>query len=118
MGRQFRTCIPMLDSQLLSKLAYSLTIYIANQKTKAEYKRAYDDYCEGALDLPHLRSGDPVQLKTDEENFWRKSGTVTSADPLARSYLVQTPSSVLRRNRKLKAQSHYHYLGNMCWASI
>jgi transposase InsO family protein len=99
MGRQLRNRVPMLNSQLLPKMADPSSIYIADKEAKARYKRDYDRR-HGVRELPHLEVGDPVQLRTEEESSWKKSGTIISADPDTRSYLVETPNSVLRRNRK------------------
>lgn len=44
--------------------------------------------------------GDAVLMKTDGEQTWDMKGTVVATDPGNRTYLVNSPSGVFRRNRK------------------
>jgi hypothetical protein len=39
-------------------------------------------------------------MKTDEDKRWDKQGTVVAADQENRTYLVNSPAGVVRRNRK------------------
>ena len=50
--------------------------------------------------LHPLGVGDRVRIKTDKEKYWSDSSVVKSADYNARSYIVQTPHGLLRRNRR------------------
>ena len=52
------------------------------------------------MPLTPLKPGSPVLVKADEESVWKKEGTVVAADPENRTYLVNSPAGVLRRNRK------------------
>ena len=61
-------------------------------------QRNYNDR-NGVRKLHPLGVGDRVRIKTDKEKYWSDSGVVKSADYNARSYIVQTPRGLLRRNR-------------------
>ena len=54
----------------------------------------------GSRDLPPLQIGDTVKLLSTENNTWSKDGVVSATLP-HRSYLVQTESGTLRRNRQM-----------------
>lgn len=70
---------------------------------------AYKDYTVKHYDAHHgvrplspLAPGDPVLVKTDEQSKWSTPARVVQAAPGAspRSYMVDTPTGVLRRNRR------------------
>lgn len=44
--------------------------------------------------------GDHVRIRTDKENLWGDSGTVTGANHETRSHMVETDHGLLRRNRR------------------
>ena len=99
MGRRIRGRVPVLPKTLNPVRHNRDEITAADSKAKARYKIAYDRH-HGAKQLPELMPGQPVLLKTDQENSWNRSGLVIASDPHIRSYLVQTPERVVRRNRK------------------
>ena len=50
--------------------------------------------------LPELQPGDSVQVKLDQQRLWKTPGKVIARRPVPRSYIIQTPNSVVRRNRR------------------
>ena len=50
--------------------------------------------------LPDLQPGDSVRLKLDQQKGWKTAGKVIARSLTPRSYVVQTPLSVVRRNRR------------------
>ena len=57
----------------------------------------YDRH-HGVRPLPPLEHGDPVLVRTEDK--WKKEGVIVAADTGNRTYLVNTPTGVQRRNRK------------------
>ena len=50
--------------------------------------------------LPELQPGKSVQVKLDQQRLWKTPGKVIARRPVPRSYIIQTPNSVVRRNRR------------------
>ena len=50
--------------------------------------------------LPDLQPGDVVSVKLDQQKGWKMPGKVIAKSYTPRSYVIQTPSSVMRRNRR------------------
>ena len=71
----------------------------ADQDYKEQYKDIYDRR-HGVQPLSKLELGDHVLMKTDAEKNWENSGTIVAADPDNRTYLINSPAGVVRRNRK------------------
>ena len=99
MSRKLKTRLPILDSQLQPRVANSDALRAHDLRAKQLQKTAYDRR-HGTRNLPPLREGDQVLLKTEEEKRWLRSGKVTGTDPTSRTYWVATPTGTLRRNRK------------------
>jgi transposase InsO family protein len=99
-GRQLRTKVPVLPKRLQPVLQNDRDIRIADEKTKQDYKMYYDRR-HGVCTLPPLQPNDAVRIKTDDTKKWQDCGTVLGpADTSGRSYFIDSPSGVLRRNRK------------------
>ena len=99
MGRRLRTRLPVLNKLLFPKQPDDSEIRHSDQAAKDQYKAAYDKR-HGARPLAPLQPGQPVLLKLDGERKWTKPGMVHESDGEWRTYLVETPSGILRRNRK------------------
>ena len=99
MGRQLKTKIPRLPENLTPQPASDIDIRKADHHAKARYKFSYDRR-HGATPLSQLEPENQVLIKTDGDKTWDKPGTIVAADPENRSYLVNSPTGVLRRNRK------------------
>lgn len=112
MGRKIRTQVPILESQLQPKEIPHETIRYADQKSKLTSKAYYDRHNGAKTPLTDLSPGDPVLLQSDQTSKWSAPGTVVATDHPHRTYLVNTPSGVFRRNRQqlLKAPTTNHFL--------
>ncbi|GFR61187.1 hypothetical protein ElyMa_001839500 [Elysia marginata] len=100
MNRKIRTQVPVLESNLepSSTLHYKIADNDKISKIKAEHQ--YDKHHGAITPLSTLSPGNQVHLKDDKTNKWTTQGTIVASDPRNRTYLVNTPSGVLRRNRK------------------
>lgn len=100
-GRQLKTKVPVLPSRLQPVQHNDKDIRLADSHTKQDYKKYYDER-HGVRPLPQLQPNDTVLMKTDnEKGKWKDFGQVLSpADASGRSYFIQSPRGVLRRNRK------------------
>ncbi|XP_041376766.1 uncharacterized protein LOC121389232 [Gigantopelta aegis] len=99
MGRQLKTKIPRLPEKLIPQPASDVDIWKVDQDAKARYKFNYDSRHD-AKPLSPLKPGNQVLIKTDGDKTWDKQGTIVAADPNNRTYLVNSPTGVLRCNRK------------------
>ena len=98
MGRELKTRAPVLPRVLLPQPPRDAEIRDADRRTKLKYKQQYDKH-NGVRSLPYLECGDRVLLRTSEDKKWEKPSVVVSADAQNRTYLVNTPTGVKRRNR-------------------
>jgi transposase InsO family protein len=99
MGRQLRTKLPILEENLMPAPVDDRAMRAADSKYKDTAKRHYDKR-HGVTPFAPLQPGDAVLQKTDAEQSWGRKGTVVAADPANRTYLVNSPAGVQRRNRK------------------
>ncbi|KAK7088509.1 hypothetical protein V1264_022420 [Littorina saxatilis] len=99
MGRQLKTKLPVLPENLRPVAVNDGMFREADADYKHKYKQQYDRR-HGVVPLAPLKPGDPVLMKTDGEHTWDMKGTVVATDPVNRTYLVNSPSGVFRRNRK------------------
>ncbi|XP_070548760.1 uncharacterized protein [Ptychodera flava] len=99
MGRQIRTTLPTIAAKLEPRQPDLEVVRAADKKVKSAYERAFTKR-HGAKSLPELLPGDNVQVKLDGEKGWKTPARVLQADTAPRSYIVQTPSGTLRRNRR------------------
>ena len=63
-------------------------------------KEYYDRRNGAQTPLQYLSPGDQILLKSDQSSKWSAPGTVVATDRSNRTYLVNTPSGVFRRNRQ------------------
>lgn len=99
MGRRLKTRLPVLVSLLTPKPSDHDEISSADTRSKQLYKFHYDRR-NGTRLLEPLQPGKEVLAKTDGEKSWDVRGRVVRADLENRTYIIQTPSGDLRRNRK------------------
>ena len=94
MSRRTRTLLPTATSLLQPKVLEGVNEKIKVKKQKAKYHQ----YCT-ARTLPEIKIGQEVRVAPQERNQPWKSGTCVKklSD---RSYLVETSSETLRRNRQ------------------
>ena len=100
MGRKIRTLVPILESQLEPRKIPNEVIRDAHEKSKMLSKAYYDQHHGAKSPLHNISPGDQVALKSDQTSKWSVPGTVVAADKSNRTYLVNTPSGVFRRNRQ------------------
>uniref|UniRef100_A0A3B3HH25 Gypsy retrotransposon integrase-like protein 1 n=1 Tax=Oryzias latipes TaxID=8090 RepID=A0A3B3HH25_ORYLA len=93
MGRRIRTTVPMISSQLNPEGADMKRLRKIEQKYRQKLQQDYNSR-HRAHDLSQLQPGDHVWVKGLQER-----GTVVSAANTPRSYVIDTPKGVLRRNR-------------------
>lgn len=93
MGRRIRTTLPTMPSSLQPEWTDLGRLRRDEEENKRKqqlnYNRRHNTY-----PLPHLRAGDHVWVSDTKER-----GTVLKPAHTPRSYLIETPSGVLRRNR-------------------
>ena len=95
MGRRIRTTLPLSDEHLIPKWSYLQKFRKQNDEYKGKQKRQFDKR-HRVNELPML---------SDDTNVWISSqgepvqGRVVSSADTPRSYVVDTPSGQLRRNR-------------------
>lgn len=94
MGRQLRTLVPTVPATLLPRWDEPRGERERRELMRQKKKDAYDRY-HRARPLSTLRAGDPVWVEDANVN-----GTVVGPAHTPRSYVVRTPTSCLRRNRR------------------
>ena len=99
MGREIRTLLPTLESNLKQVLPSQQAVARKDEETKTNYRRHFDKR-HGVRPLPELQPGDSVHVKLDQQKVWKTPGKVIARSPVPRSYMIQTPNSVVRRNRR------------------
>lgn len=96
MGRRLRTRVPQLPDQLMPTWPYLEDFRKQNQKFKAKQKWDFDKR-HRAKESDPIPSGTAVWITSEGEPA---EGTVISPSNSPRSYLVNTPTGTLRRNRQ------------------
>ena len=94
MGRRLRTTLPVVPSSLRPRWTNLQQLRQKEQESKKRQQRDFNRR-HRAHHLPWLNTGDHVWVSDTKER-----GTVLNAAHTPRSYLVETPSGVLRRNRR------------------
>ena len=94
MGRQLRTSIPVMASTLQPRWDESKQLRDRQENIKTRQTVDYDRY-HRAQSFSTLCAGDHVWVQ-----YAKIGGTVVGKAGLPRSYLVQTPTTCLRRKRR------------------
>ena len=95
MGRKIRTDLPQPQQNLLPNWPHLKNFKEKHQMFKAEQKRNYDRR-HRVRSLPILPEDQPVWVNMEGRQI---PGTVSRQADTPRSYLVETPSGQVRRNR-------------------
>ena len=95
MGRQIRSNIPQMTETLTPQWPYLEEFRRANIEFKQKQKIDYDTR-HGTRPLPEIPTDTDVWVTTNNS---RSPGRVTGPANTPRSYLVETPSRQIRRNR-------------------
>ena len=98
MGREIGNPLPTLESNLRQVLPSQQAVATKDEETKTNYRRHFERH--GVQPLPELQPGDSVHVKLDRQKVWKTPGKVTASSPVPRSYIIQTPNRVVRRNRR------------------
>ena len=93
MGREIRTLLPTLESNLKQVPPSQEAVARKDEETKTAYRRHFDKR-HGVRPLPDLQPGDSVRVKLDQQNVWKTPGKVIARSPVPRSYNIQTPKGV------------------------
>ena len=99
MGREIRTLLPTLESNLKQVLPSQQAVARKDKETKTTYRQNFGKR-HGMRPLPELQPGGSVQAKQDQQKVWKTPGRVITRSPVPRLYITQTPNSVLRRNHR------------------
>ena len=99
MGREIRTLLPTLESSLRQVLPSQQAVATKDEETKTNYRRHFDKR-HNVRHLPELQPGDSVHVKLDQQKVWKTPGKIIARSPVPRSYIIQTPNRVVRRNRR------------------
>ena len=109
MGRVIRSTLPTLDSKLNPKLPELATLRRREDESRRKQKLCYDKR-HRAIPFTTLKPDSEVNITTHHEQ-----GTIIKLADTPRSYYVQTPTKVIRRNREhivpLNPHTHTHTQG-------
>jgi len=94
MGRVIRSTLPTLDTKLNPKLPELDTLRRREDESRRQQKLCYDKR-HRAIPLTPLKPDTEVNITTHHEQ-----GTILKPADSPRSYYVQTPTKVVRRNRE------------------
>ena len=95
MGRKIRSTVPQTNKQLVPKWPYLAEFRRKNEGFKTKQKQNFDAR-HRVRNAPAIPDDAEVWVNTGQEPI---QGRVTSAFGLPRSYVVQTPTGEIRRNR-------------------
>ena len=95
MGRQIRSNIPQLTETLTPQWPFLKQFRDDNKKFKMKQKECFDN-CHGTRPLPDIPNDTAVWITTDGSG---SPGKVTTQAETPRSYIVETPTGIYRRNR-------------------
>ena len=95
-GRKLRTSIPVHPTQLIPKWPDFELVRQRDEKDQALQKADFDKR-HRTKELPKLRPGDEVFIQGPDDN---SSGVVQEEHTTPRSYIIETPSGRIRRNRR------------------
>lgn len=93
MGRCLRTPIPTASNKLKPKVLDEKSLF-TKERERIQKQKYYFDHHHRARQLPQLNVGEHVWISD-----MRTYGKVKSTHQAPRSYLIETPRGILRRNR-------------------
>ena len=91
MGRRIRSCLPLVETQLIPEWPYLSEFQNANNLFKQMQKRDYD-HCHQVRELPDIPNGSEVWI---ESGTFPVRGQVQEQLAGPRSYLVNTASGTV-----------------------
>ena len=99
MGMEIHTLLPTLEYNLRQVVPSQQAVATKDEETKTNYRRHFDKR-HNVRHLPELQPGDSVHVKLGQQKLWKTPGKVIARSPVPRSYIIQTPNRVVRRNRR------------------
>ena len=99
MGREIRALLPTLESNLKPVPPNHEAAAKKDEQSKTAYRQDFDTR-HGVRPLSNLQPGDSVHVKLDLPKGWKTPGKVIGRSLTPRSYVIQTPFRVVRRNRR------------------
>ena len=93
MGRQLKSMLPVHPNELKPKLPNFDEVLQKEKYAKLQQKSSHDR-AHRVVELPALDPGDTVYVRDQ-----KVKGVVSRKDESPRSYVVSTPTSIVRRNR-------------------
>ena len=96
MGQHIRTLVPITDDYLIPTWSYLQRFQKINSQFKEKQKKDFDCY-HGVHSLPPISDDTDVWINCDDGR--QMPGKILSTAQSPRSYVVQTSSGQLRRNR-------------------
>ena len=96
MDQKLRTLLPLTDKQLIPQWNYLSEFKSANQQFKHKQMKNYDGR-HHATEIPLIPDDSKVWVTSGQE---ATRGRIVSLAPTPRSYLVETPSGLIRRNQQ------------------
>ena len=95
MGRRLRTSVPQTDSMLVPQWSYLQKFKESEKQYKAKQKENFDNK-HRVKELPPISNDTEVWITTEKEPV---PGVVVSPADRPRSYVVETPTGQIERNR-------------------
>jgi hypothetical protein len=99
LGRQIRSSLPTIWTSLEPSWPNPVSVEENDQKAKLKSKQAFDK-SHSAKQLHTLQPGDKVSIHLPSDKNWQPDGVVTALDDMPRSYIINTPTGNVRRNRR------------------
>ena len=96
MGRKICSTLPQMTDSLVPQRPYLEEFRRANKMFKEKQMKANYDHCHHVQDLPGIPDHTDVWVTPDGH---RTTGKTVSTASTQRSYIIQTPSGEIRRNR-------------------
>jgi hypothetical protein len=93
-GRKIKSNLPVVGNLLLQK---NHSGFVKQRKDKKDKQKLYHD--RNVKELPPLRENESVRIRNSLDTKWSEKGIVVE-QVAPRSYVVETPNGVYRRNRK------------------
>ena len=104
MGREIRTLLPTLESNLKPLSVSYEAVAERDEKSKTAYRQSFDKR-HGVRALSQLQPGDAVHMKLDQQKGWKTPGVIIAKSSTPRSYLIKARQSIVRRNTCVRRQA-------------
>ena len=99
MGRNIRDSMPATANHLQPRWPLHVDVQRHDDAVKSQNQHYYDQR-HGARPLPPLKPGDLVRVKDEQQAKWSSPMKVKGTADTPRSYRIETPHGLMRRNRR------------------